>query len=102
MMVTTIFRKEKIMKLKEMYQAAAKKAMDENIKTASELIAWIQQNCNYDNDKEFFLVLGIGSELADLRAKKAGYKDQIEQVWKEKIAPNWTCDRFGKWTKKEI
>jgi hypothetical protein len=75
------------MELKEIYKAAAQKAMTDKINPGNEqdLIKWIYQNCSFDEGNLFFLVLGIGSELADLIAQKNGYDNQVDEIFKTKL-----------------
>ena len=88
--------------LKQIYKAAANKAFEDNIDPGNEpqLIAWIENNCSFDREYLFFLVLGIGAELADLQAQHEGYEHQVDKIWKERITPNFECNQFGVWRKK--
>ena len=87
------------MDLNKMYKAAGQKAFNDGIDPGNEndLINWINQNCSFDPDKLFFLVLGVGSELADISSQSKGFDNQTHKIWQTKIAPNWKCDKFGKW-----
>ena len=89
-------------KLEEMYKLAAQKAFEDDIDPGNEtqLNQWIWDNCKFPIECMFYLVLGIGSELADIRAREKGYTNQTDQIWQERIEPNWKCDQFGKWSRK--
>ena len=71
------------MNLDAIYKAAAAKAFQDNIDPGNQdqLVGWIRSNCKYDLDNEFFLVLGIGSELADIRARKDGYESEVHRAY---------------------
>lgn len=60
--------------LQAMYIAAAEAAHRDGVDPASQesLANWIQTHCRYRPDTEFFLVLGIGREIARLRAAQHG------------------------------
>lgn len=71
------------MNLKALYKNAAKKAFSDGISAGDEkqLIAWIYANCDFDDEVLFFLVLGIGAELADLEAQKQGYISEVDRAF---------------------
>ena len=46
-----------------------------------QLVGWIRKNCAYNQDNEFYLVLLIGSRLADLRAQEKGFKHQVDMAF---------------------
>ncbi len=80
------------MKLAELYAIGAQRAMADGIDPADQdsLVDWIRRNCDYREGTEFFIVLGIGAALADLRAQAEGYKDQfdraIQQIRAKKVS----------------
>lgn len=88
--------------LKRLYEMAAEKAYNDGVDPDDEnrLVAWITANCEFNRDHLFFLVLGIGAELADLIATGEGFQNQVDKIWKEKISPNWECDQSGIWHRK--
>ena len=65
------------------YKLCAKQALIDKVDAGNEikLVKWIRTNCQYDNEYEFFLVLGIGSELADLHAQIRGYDNEVHRVF---------------------
>lgn len=69
--------------LNQIYKAAAEKAHVDGILAGDEgkLIDWIYANCRFDDDKLFFLVLGIGCELADIEARGAGFENGVHQAF---------------------
>ena len=69
--------------LSAIYRQAAQAAHEAGISAANEknLVAWIRSNCAYRVDTEYFLVLGIGCELADLEAQKLGYKNEVSRAF---------------------
>jgi hypothetical protein len=69
--------------LVEVYRAAAKVAQEKGISASDEdaLLRWIRQSCRYPKEVEFFVVLGIGSELADLEAQSQGYKNEVDRAF---------------------
>ena len=73
--------------LGELYAQAAQKAFDDGIDAGDQdqLVQWIQANCSYDPDNEFFLVLGIGSALADLQSQSKGYKHQVDEAYSKAV-----------------
>lgn len=64
-------------------KSAAKAAFDAGVDAGDQeqLVAWIRANCRYRVDTEFFLVLLIGSELADLRAQAMGYEHEVARAY---------------------
>lgn len=64
------------------YHRAAERANADGIDAADEtsLVQWIRNFCSYRPDTEYFLVLGIGSELADIQAQEAGYKNEVDRT----------------------
>lgn len=79
--------------LSELYKQAAKKAFDDNVSAADEplLVNWIRHNCRYKADNEFYLVLGIGCELAALESQSRGYENNIHEAFVK--AETATCRR---------
>jgi hypothetical protein len=73
--------------LGELYAQAAQKAFDDGIDAGDQdqLVQWIQSNCSYDPNNEFFLVLGIGSALADLQSQSKGYKHQVDEAYSKAV-----------------
>jgi len=71
------------MSLSEIYKAAAEKAYIDGIPAGDEgrLIDWIFANCRFDEDKLFFLVLGIGCELADIEARAEGFENGVHKAF---------------------
>lgn len=71
------------MDLKALYKNAANKAFSDGISAGDEkqLIEWIYANCTFDDEVLFFLVLGIGAELADLEARKQGYISEVDRAF---------------------
>jgi len=69
--------------LADIYNAAAAKAHKDGIGAGNEpeLVRWIYQNCRFDDDKLFFLVLGIGCALADIEARERGYENGIHEAF---------------------
>lgn len=69
--------------LSNMYHKAAIRAINDNVDAGNEnqLISWIRQNCTYDPGMEFFLVLGIGADLADIQARQAGFKNEVDRCF---------------------
>jgi len=70
-------------KLKDLYKQAAQKALDDGIDAGNEkqLVAWIWNNCNFRTECLFFLVLGIGCELADLQAQAEGFENDVVRAY---------------------
>ena len=89
--------------LESLYAQAAEKAYQDGVDPGNEdeLVQWINTNCSFDPDNLFFLVLGIGSALADLIATGEGYQNQVDKIWKERILPNWECNIFGVWKRRQ-
>ena len=89
-------------RLESLYAQAAEKAYQDGVDPGNEdeLVQWINTNCSFDPDNLFFLVLGIGSALADLIATGEGYQNQVDKIWKERILPNWECNIFGVWKRR--
>ena len=69
--------------LTEIYAAAAQKAHNDGITAGDEpaLVDWICANCRFDEDKLFFLVLGIGCALADIEAQKEGFENGVHRAF---------------------
>lgn len=69
--------------LKTIVKSAAKSAYDAGISAGNQdqLVAWIRANCRYRSDSEFFLVLLIGSDLADLQAQAEGYPHEVARAY---------------------
>jgi hypothetical protein len=67
--------------LKDIYQAAARAALSDGESTNNQesLVLWIRDNCTYKTDNEYFVVLGIGTEMADLAAKAEGYTSEVDR-----------------------
>lgn len=70
------------MDIKAMYRDAAQVAYNDGVDPADDeqLAEWINNNCQYREETLFFLVLGIGSELADIQAQAEGFKDQGDKA----------------------
>jgi hypothetical protein len=75
--------REETMNLREKYKAAARKAFFDGIDAGNEgqLIAWIRGNCGYHDRHEFYLVLGIGCELAKIQSRERGYNDNVHEAY---------------------
>lgn len=71
------------MNLEETYRQAARVANHDGVRASNEdaVIDWIRQNCAYRADMEFFLFLGICSEIANIEARSEGYKDQFDRAF---------------------
>lgn len=69
--------------LKTIVEATAKAAFDADIEAGNEaqLVAWIRANCHYRADSEYFLVLLIGSSLADLQAQAQGFPHEVARAY---------------------
>jgi hypothetical protein len=69
--------------LNTIYKQAAQKAHTDGIAAGDEakLVEWICSNCRFDEDKLFFLVLGIGCELADIEARKEGFENGVHKAF---------------------
>jgi len=69
--------------LKAIYKQAALAANESDVKASDQdgLVAWIRAHCRYRPDTEFFLVLGIGAELADLQARAKGYTSEVDRAF---------------------
>ena len=82
------------MNLSEKYKAAARNAFFDNIDAGdqSRLVEWIRSNCGYAPEHEFFLVLGIGCELAKIQSRERGYEDNIHEAFE--LAKK-ACDEKG-------
>ena len=78
----TLFKGDK-MTLKQLYKQAAQKAFTDGIDAGdqSALVAWIRSNCNYRPETEYFLLLGIGCNLADLQAQAKGFKNDVHRAF---------------------
>ena len=72
------------MNAQPIYRDAAKVAHGAGVRASNEagLVAWIRQNCKYRADTEFFLVFGIGCELADMEARAEAYETAVERAYK--------------------
>ena len=90
-----------MIKLIELYHRAAIKANEDKIDAGNEnqLVSWIQNNCKYDQVNEFFLVLGIGSELADIQAKNQGHHDEVDRAFKIVMSKPGMKKAHEKWLK---
>lgn len=68
--------------LKDFFQTAAIQADKDGVDAGDEqqLINWIRFNCNYSEDHLFFLVLLIGSALADIQAQAQGFKHEVHRA----------------------
>lgn len=71
------------MNLSEAYKTAARAASEDGIDAGNEpqLIEWIRRNCKYRPETEFFLVLGIGCELANMQSQQRGYKSNVHEAY---------------------
>ena len=71
------------MDLKALYKSAAEQANKDGIDSGNEddLVQWIWANCKYHPDNEWYLLLGIGSALADLQAQAEGYKNDVHRAF---------------------
>ena len=69
--------------LQHLYKEAAMQADKDGVYAGSEmqLVKWIWANCTFPLECLFYLVLGIGSELADLQARRYGYKHDVERAF---------------------
>lgn len=79
--------------LRERYQAAAQKAFADGVGAGDQeqLAQWIRANCRYDaQNNEFYLVLGIGCALADLRAQEQGYENEVHRAF---VVAEQKCDK---------
>ena len=68
--------------VKELYKQAAQKAFQDNIDTGNEkqLSQWIWDNCKFPLECMYYLVLGIGCELADLQAQRDGFDNEVARA----------------------
>ena len=75
-------------RLKAIYKAAAAAALEDNVDPGSitDLVFWIRTRCKYNEENEYFLVLGIGAELADLRAQSEGYGGQCDKAFSTAVS----------------
>jgi len=82
-MTNTLTGRGNDMTLRDTYKRAALIALHDNVRASNEpmLTAWIRQNCSFRLSTEFFLVLGIGAELADLEANCHGYKSEVDRAF---------------------
>jgi hypothetical protein len=90
------------MGLKELYAEAAGQANKAGISAGDEasLVEWIRQNCKYREGIEFFLVLGIGCELADIQAKEQGFKNEVDRAWNHVLAIPGNKEKHENWLKR--
>jgi len=74
-------------KLDDLYRQAATKALLDGVEIDGEfggpVHKWVRENVYYRQDTEFFIVLGITAEMANIRAQEAGYTDQFDKILKE-------------------
>jgi hypothetical protein len=72
------------MNLDEMYKQAAREARAAGCTcddTPNGCVAqWVRANVTYRPETEFFIVLGIAAELADLEAQAAGFENAIARA----------------------
>lgn len=87
------------MDLKTQYKSAAQQAFADGIADDDEtaLAEWIRANCRYDQDKEFYLVLGIGCELADIHSKQRGFRSNAHEAWEKVMVKPGNRERHEKW-----
>lgn len=85
------------MDLKQLYKIAAQQAFNDKVDAGNEsaLVAWIQAKCKYEKKNEFYLVLGIGCELADLQAQKQSYKNEVHRAFEIAIKKHPNTDIFS-------
>jgi len=71
--------------LKLTYKLAAQAAYaaGESADNQEKLTSWIRANCKYRPDTEIYLVLGVGSALADIEAQAQEYLGQIDRIFKQ-------------------
>lgn len=71
--------------LKEMYRQAATAALAAGVPVDDSpngaLHNWVKQNINYRPETEFFIVFGIACEMADIKAKSAGYDSEVQRAY---------------------
>jgi len=69
--------------LKQKYNLAARQAFFDGIDAGheKELIGWIRNKCTYAEKQEFYIVLGVGSELADMQARAQGYESEVHRAF---------------------
>jgi hypothetical protein len=70
-------------KLDLLYRAAAAAAYKDGVSAGdpAALREWIESHCSYNADQMFFLVLGIGTELADIEAQAQGYDNEVHRAF---------------------
>jgi len=92
------------MNLEQIYKQAAIAAKKDNIDPGDEdmLISWIENNCKYDSEHLFFIVLGIGSELADLLAQEKGFKNEVHRAFEHAMSIGDKREKHIKWLKYHI
>ena len=73
--------------LEDIYRQAAVEAYRQGVSAGNEshLVEWIRANCSYREDTEFFLVLGIGCELADIEARAKGFESEAHRAYEAAV-----------------
>lgn len=71
------------MEFTEIVNNAAKTAFEAGIDAGDQdqLVAWIRGNCRYRVGAEYFMVLLIGSALADLQAQAQGWPNEVARAF---------------------
>jgi len=87
------------MDLEKIISKAAIKAINEGIvindSPLGSIHRWVKQKCSYNQEHEFYIVFLIACEMADIQAKKEGYKSNADKAATE-VFKHWKSDRFGK------
>jgi len=74
------------MDLHETYVAAAKTALAEGVRSEQALLAWIRAHVRYRPDTEFFVYLGIATELFDEIARERGFDSAVHEAYEKAVA----------------
>lgn len=66
--------------LKSLYKNGAELCLNEGLavdgEPGGEIHQWVMQNCSYRPGTDFFIVLGICCEMADIQAQMEGFESQ--------------------------
>ena len=70
-------------RLTQMYRQAAMAAHADGIRACEQkrLTNWIWHNCKFPLECLYYLVLGIGCELADYEARLRGFENEVERAY---------------------
>jgi len=87
-----------------MYRQAAERCRAEGVPIGGEpggaVHRWVVNNCTFRPGTDFWIVLGITAEMADMEAQAEGFRDQGHRA-AERAFANWECDRFGAWRRND-